>query len=126
MKTWMKRSALLGASLWAANLASGCVLVVGEHDGMDHDGSWSASWPGDGNAARAEEDRGLARAVSSRLGADPTLAGEDITVSARGSIVTLHGRVPSLDKLEHAMAAAAGEPGVTRVVSRLTVEMEAS
>jgi hypothetical protein len=126
MKTWMRRSALLGASLWAASLTSGCVLVVGEHDGFDHDSDWSASWPGDSDGARVAEDQGLARAVSSRLSSDPALAGEDITVSARGSIVTLHGRVPSLDKLQHAMAAAAGEPGVSRVVSRLTVEMEAS
>ena len=127
MKTWIKRSALLGASLWTAGLTAGCVVVVGEHDDLTRDdASWSGSWPESGERmSLARVDEGLARQAQSRIASEPALAGEDITVSARGDVVTLHGRVPSLAKLEQAMNAAAGTPGVSRVVSRLTVEREA-
>lgn len=126
MKTWMKRSALLGASLWTAGLTAGCVVVVGEHDGARDDGSWSRSWPAsEDRTSLARAHDGLARQAQSRIAADPELAAEDITVSARGDVVTLHGRVPTLAKLERAMSAAADAPGVVRVVSRLTVEREA-
>jgi osmotically-inducible protein OsmY len=113
-------------ALLAAGLASGCVLVVGA-DGASRgtDVEWS-TWDRGGRTEPAAVDGGLAREVQSRIRTDSSLAGEDITVSSSGSVVTLHGRVGDLVLLEHAMQVAATVPGVTRVVSRLTVEMETS
>ncbi len=59
-----------------------------------------------------------------RFAADSALADEDITVSSSTDVVTLHGRLSDAALLEHALRVASGVPGVTRVVSRLTIEME--
>lgn len=107
-------------------LASGCVLVVGA-DGV-HRGSeveWESGWnKGSRSAEPAAVDGSLAREVQSRIRSDSALAAEDLTVSSAGSVVTLHGRVGDLALLEHAMRIAAGVPEVTRVVSRVTVELD--
>ncbi len=62
--------------------------------------------------------------MESRLRADSALADADLTVSASGEMVTLHGRVGELILLENAMRIAGETPGVERVVSRVTVESE--
>ena len=69
-------------------------------------------------------DGALAREVRSRFMADTALAAEDITVSSSGDVVTLHGRLSNPALLEHALGVAAEVPGVNRVVSRLSIEME--
>ena len=122
MSAWEKlRAAVLVAAL--AGFASGCVVVVGDR-GQDEE--WDVHWAGSDEVDRATPSDGLAREVSSRVAAEPALAGQDITVSAREGVVTLHGRVDSLEALEDAMTLAAQTPGVTRVVSRLTVVRETS
>lgn len=115
------RSAVLVMAL--AGFASGCVVVVGDR-GQDEE--WGVHWAGSDEVDRAAPSDGLARDVSGRMAEDPGLAAQDITVSARGGVVTLHGRVDSLQALEEAMTLAAQTPGVTRVVSRLTVVKETS
>jgi osmotically-inducible protein OsmY len=110
----------------AAAAAGGCVLVV------DGDGVHRAK--GDVEGARVSDpdptssttaaDGALAREVRSRFSADTALAGEDITVSSSGDVITLHGRLGDAALLEHALRVAAEVPGVSRVVSRLTIEME--
>jgi osmotically-inducible protein OsmY len=112
--------ALLGSAL------GGCVLVV-DGDGRRHgDVEWSsagaASPPVTARAATA--DGVLARDVQARFSIDSVVAGEDITVSSSGNVVTLHGRASNVDVLAHAIRVAADTPGVARVVSRLTVEKE--
>jgi len=106
--------------------ATGCVLVVGgERDVQRADVEWSSD-RNDGFTARSIGANGrLAREVGARISVDTALAGQDITVSSSGDVVTLHGRVNDLALLEHAMRVAVDVPGVARVVSRLTVEMEA-
>lgn len=119
------RNAGLCAVLLAAVLGSGCVLVVGgDGSGRGTDVEWS-TWERGSRAEPAAADGGLAREVQSRIRMDTALSAEDITVSSSGSVVTLHGRVGDLALLEHAMRVAGTVAGVTRVVSRLTVEMEA-
>jgi hypothetical protein len=122
MSVWDKlRAAVLVAAL--AGFASGCVVVVGDR-GQDEE--WGVHWAGSDEVDRSTPSDGLAREVSSRMAADPALAGQDITVSAREGVVTLHGRVDSVEALEDVMTLAAQTPGVTRVVSRLTVVRETS
>ncbi|MEJ2513716.1 MAG: BON domain-containing protein [Gammaproteobacteria bacterium] len=109
--------------LLAAALVSGCVVVVDDRpDGSD---DWDVSWAGSSDVQRVASDDALAKEVSRRLAA--TAAGDqDVSVSERDAVVTLHGRVDSVAALEEAMAVAADTPGVSRVVSRLTVVREGS
>jgi len=110
----------------AMTTATGCVLVVGgERDVRRADVEWSSNRD-DGFTARSiGADGRLAREVGARISVDSALSGQDITVSSSGDVVTLHGRVNDIALLEHVMRVAADVPGVARVVSRLTVEMEA-
>jgi hypothetical protein len=115
----------------AALTATGCVLVVDGNGGTRRaDVEW-ASDRDHGTTARRSASTGatiadgtLARQVEGRIQEDASLAGEDITISSSGDIVTLHGRVSDIARLERVMQIAAGVPGVARVVSRLTVELE--
>lgn len=116
------RIALVAAS---AALASGCVVVVGgEGNHRRADVEWSSDRDQAVAAAPLREDSALAREVESRIRVDTALAREDISVSSSGGTVTLHGRVGGLAALEHVVRVAADVPGVTRVVSRLTVDVE--
>lgn len=129
MKTGMASSSAAALALTLAvamTTASGCVLVVGgERDVRRADVEWSSNRD-DGFTARSIGANGrLAREVGARISVDSALAGQDITVSSSGDVVTLHGRVNDIALLEHVMRVAADVPGVARVVSRLTVEMEA-
>lgn len=102
----------------AAMTGAGCVFVVGDGGGDGYrraDVEWASS----------RDHGGLAREVESRIRMDSSLEREDITVSSTGDVITLHGRVSDLALLEHAMRVAAESPGVKRVVSRLTVTLEA-
>lgn len=110
----------------AALAAGGCVLVVdgeGVHRGQS-DVEWARVSEPDPASSNAAADGGLAREVRSRFSADTALAAEDITVSSSDDVVTLHGRLSDAALLEHALRVASEVPGVTRVVSRLTIEME--
>ena len=120
----IRRAFLAAPAALALTAASGCVVVVG--DGRDGGEDWEVSWAGGQEVVRvgSQEDE-LAREVSSRL-AGSTAAGQDISVSSRDGVVTLHGRVDSVAVLEEAMNVASATPGVARVVSRLTVDPEAS
>ena len=129
MKTGMASSSAAARALTLAvamTTASGCVLVVGgERDVRRADVEWSSNRD-DGFTARSIGANGrLAHEVGARISVDSALAGQDITVSSSGDVVTLHGRVNDIALLEHVMRVAADVPGVARVVSRLTVEMEA-
>lgn len=127
MQTKFKMALVPALALCAAAVtAGGCVLVV-DGDGMhraDSDVEWArVSEPGSGSYSTAA-DGTLAREVRNRFTADTALAGEDITVSSNEDVVTLHGRLSDAALLEHALRVASEVPGVTRVVSRLTIEME--
>lgn len=119
----MKNAALLALAA-AAVAGSGCVVVVGDGTPGHGDVEWSTDW-GQSRAEPQPVDRSLALEVGGRIRADSALAGEDITVSSSGDVVTLHGRVSDLALLDNALRIAAETPGVTRVVSRVTVELEA-
>lgn len=124
MKAWRSLRSTT-AAVAAALLVSGCVVVVDGEHGEDAD--WDVSWGSHDDVSRVTTGQDdLAKDVSSRIAADTTLNGQDITVSAREGVVTLHGRVDSLGALEHAMDVASQAPGVNRVVSRLTVVKETS
>lgn len=106
-------------------MATGCVLVVGDSGGASRgDVEWSSSRSHSTSARAVSVDGSLAREVESRIRMESSLAGEDITISSAGAVITLHGRVSDIARLEHAMRTAAEVPGVTRVVSRMTVELE--
>jgi osmotically-inducible protein OsmY len=106
-------------------MMGGCVLVVGDRGGI---GRGDVEWASSHDRAVPVETRSTngsaAREVDSRIRMERMLADQDITVSSSGDIVTLHGRVSDIGLLEHAMRIAAESPGVRRVVSRVTVEME--
>lgn len=107
-------------------LTGGCVLVVGGNGPERGDVEWKSAGASSSpvTARAATADGLLARDVQARFGIDTLVAAEDITVSSSGNVVTLHGRASNVDVLEHALRVAADTPGVARVVSRLTVEME--
>lgn len=112
----------------AAMTGAGCVFVVGDGGGDGYrraDVEWASSRDHGGSTTTRSVDGGLAREVESRIRMDSSLEREDITVSSTGDVITLHGRVSDLALLEHAMRVAAESPGVKRVVSRLTVTLEA-
>jgi osmotically-inducible protein OsmY len=120
----LRRTAV--AMLLAIALTTGgCVLVVGDRGGT---GRADVEWASSHDRAVPVEARGtngsVAREVDSRIRMERMLADQDITVSSSGDIVTLHGRVSDIGLLEQAMRIAAESPGVRRVVSRVTVEME--
>ena len=127
MLTKLKTPVVPGLALCAAALAAGGCVVVVDGEGV-HRGKSDVEWAKVGDSAPAAEaataDGALAREVRSRFTADTALAEEDITVSSNGDVVTLHGRLSNPALLEHALGVAAEVPGVTRVVSRLTIEME--
>lgn len=106
----------------------GCVLVVDGDSGKARraDVEWESSHRQVETIQAGVADGTLAREVESRIRADEELAREDITVSSTGDVVTLHGRLSNIALLERAMRMASEVPGVSRVVSRLTVEMGAS
>jgi hypothetical protein len=121
------RRAVIAIVLLGTLLGSGCVVVVGgEGNHRRADVEWSSSSDDRNYAEPGRQDDALTRELQSRIRADAALAAEDISVSSSGSVVTLHGRVGALAALEQAMQLAADVPGVTRVVSRLTVELEGS
>lgn len=124
--TSLRRVTLL-ATLGMLALGSGCVLVIGD-DGTPRRGNveWSDGTDNPPQVVTSRIDSALARDVAARFEADSALAGEDITVSSDGEVVTLHGRVSGFLLLENAMRIAAETPGVARVISRVTVEMEAN
>ena len=127
MKSAMNlRSAAVVAMAATVLSGTGCVLVVGE--GGAHrraDVEWASARDSTATAASRSVDDGLVREVESRVRMDSALQREDITVSSSGDVITLHGRVSDIAVLEHVMRVAAETPGVRRVVSRLTVTMEA-
>jgi osmotically-inducible protein OsmY len=118
----LRRFSLAAVLVAAVTFSTGCVVVVDDEKGSDEE--WDVSWAGGQQVDRRTPGSELARDVSGRIAAEPGLAGQDITVSSRDGVVTLHGRVESVDALSRAMEVAAAEPGVVRVVSRLTVVQE--
>jgi len=120
-----QRRMVAAATLAALAMSGGCVLYIGD-DGAPRRGhvEWS---PGTDHGSHIETrrvDSALAGDVAARFQADSALAGEDITVASSDDVVTLHGRVRDLLLLENALRIASETPGVARVVSRVTVEME--
>lgn len=97
-------------------LSGGCVIVA---DGTDTDATWASDW----EDSRAT-DRELARRVGERLEDDARLGLRDLTVQARRGVVTLRGDAPDAPAVAQAMAIAAEEQGVSRVVSRLVIEYQ--
>lgn len=124
---FVRRRVAVVATLTMLAMGSGCVLVIGD-DGTPRRGN--VEWSGGADHSPPVATRGagsaLAGDVAARFESDSALAGEDLTVSSSGDVVTLHGRVSELLLLENAMRIAAETPGVVRVVSRVTVEMEAN
>ena len=119
----MHRIMTLAVVLSAMLAASGCIVVVGDKD--DDDGveaGWISSYD-EKATARRESNSDLADRVSRRLDALPALQAEDITVSASGEVVTLFGRLDDFTSLQQAVTAAGEVDGVSRVVSRITLDM---
>ncbi len=106
----------------AAAALTGCVVVVDGNGEVDTE--WASSYS-ESRSEQAEADKAMARAVSDALADDPELAGQDISVSVYRDTVTLHGRAMSPADLDRALKTAAATPGVSRVVSRLSVEVTA-
>lgn len=126
MRSIRRSSHMLLLTAVGALMTSGCVFVVGGNGKTDSgEVEWSTSRSSATPMQAPIADSRLAREVEARLKIDTALGDQDITVSSRGDVVTLHGRVNEVAILEHAMRVAADVPGVARVISRVTVEMEA-
>lgn len=99
----------------------GCVVVVGD---SGTETRWASTWSEEQEVISAENDK-LAKEVSRLLAEDPMLSGKDLSVAARKGVVSLHGRVDSLAMLERAVSIASATPGVSSVISRMSVEVPA-
>lgn len=93
-----------------------CIIVV--HEGED---DVEATWVG--NYSPTAEDESLARHIGDAFEGDSTLGAEDLRVSVRRGVATLRGDVSDVAALERAVDVAASVEGVSRVVSRLTVDV---
>lgn len=119
----MNKISMVLAAFATAGLLNGCILVVHDsEDGRDVDAGWASNYE-DKATARRENNAVLADRVSRKLDEVPELRAEDITVSATGEVVTLFGRMSSVDHLERALETARGVEGVERVVSRITLDI---
>jgi len=98
---------------------SGCVVVVGD---SGTETRW-ASMSSDDVEIESAGNALLAKNVSKALSSDTILRDEDISVSARNGVVSLHGRVSSVEALQHAVNVATDVADVETVVSRLSVEI---
>ncbi len=98
-----------GTALWVM------VLVAAGHTGC------AGMLLGGGQGTAPAGAASLEQAVSARLAAEPTLAGQPIGVSAAGSVITLRGRVGSGAQKARAEALARDVSGVTAVDNRLAV-----
>ncbi len=92
-----------------ANLG-GCVLAVGNGDGMDD--SWNSS---------SHSDSSLAHAVRASLDTDPATHEADLSVSADHGRVYLEGTVHSPEVLSKAVELALNTPDVKSVHCRIVV-----
>lgn len=106
-----------------AAASSGCVIVVEESGDLDH--YWAADWD-DENRARATANAELESRVRHQLESDAGLRDEEILVRARGSEVTLSGRVTDQHDFDRAIDLAAHTDGVTKVIARITVVVAAA
>ena len=68
-----------------------------------------------------ELDRGRRVAVEATLKTDGELAGEHLTVTVKGAVVTLDGSVQTLAEKERAEKMAAGVQGIRLVINNLKV-----
>jgi osmotically-inducible protein OsmY len=119
----MHRITTLAVALSMTLAASGCIVVVGdkgEDDGVE--AGWISSYD-EKATARRDSNAELADRVSRRLDEVPALQAEDITVSASGEVVTLFGRLDDFTSLRQAVTAAGEVDGVSRVVSRITLDL---
>lgn len=128
MNTLNRRLGAVALVLAGMMLAGGgCVLIVDGDSGKARraDVEWESNPRQVTTVHAGVADGTLAREVEARIRLDDALSREDITISSTGDVVTLHGRLSNVALLERAMRMASEVPGVSRVVSRLTVEMEA-
>ncbi len=116
----MGRPLIILLFMSAVLASTGCVIVV--EDSGEVDAGWASNYAQHSREV-SDANRELARSVSATLARDAILTDSDITVSARGDTVTLHGRVQSVDHLDRAVDLAVTSPGVGTVVSRMTVEV---
>lgn len=115
----------LSVILTLSTITAGCVLVVNPDE---EDGSWQSDWESDGTAeqrAYAPQSAmpGLAELVARSYGRDDLLRDADIRVTARGEVVSLHGRVPTKAHFDRAVELGLATEGVGKLESRLTVEV---
>lgn len=97
-------------------LMTACIIVVHE-DEDDVEATWV------GNYSPTAEDESLAQHIGDAFDADATLDAENLRVSVRRGVATLRGEVSEVAALERAVEVAASVEGVTRVVSKLTVDI---
>lgn len=116
----MKRRRLSTVLIMAALLpVTGCVIVVNDEQA---DAEWIGSYETH-SETRSAANADLRDRVGQRLSAEPVLARQDISVSARDGTITLRGQVAEPGMIEQAIEAASAVDGVRRVVARLTVEV---
>ena len=71
--------------------------------------------------SEAYGDNQISAAVNTALVQDSLVKASDIRVSTRDGVVTLDGRVASIEQARRAASLAAVVPGVSRVINRLAI-----
>ncbi|APA89144.1 BON domain-containing protein [Paraburkholderia sprentiae WSM5005] len=67
-------------------------------------------------------NRALRRQVYAAIGKHKEISAGNISVTARGSVVTLNGTVTDASQVNQVAEIAKGVPGVTSVINKLTVQ----
>ena len=84
----------------------------------------ASSAPGLRASGSKTADRGLKKRVKRALAKSPGMVLTDMTIKAKGGVITLTGSVPSAPLVSQASEVAAGVGGVTAVANHLSVQLD--
>lgn len=115
------------AALMITSMLAGCVVVVGDTDGMSSDSGTHAYWAKDWSERTHEQEnanRELASKVRQAFAKDQLLSHADITVDADVGVVTLHGHVQDKAVFDRAVDVAGRVEGVKKVVSKIVLDVK--
>ncbi len=115
------------AAVLTASMLSGCVIVVGDTDGMSSDSGTHAYWAKDWSErthAQENANRELASKVREAFAKDELLAHADLQVDADVGVITLRGHVVDKAVFDRAVDVAGRVDGVKKVVSKIVLDVK--
>ena len=119
----MLRNLIIAGTAASALALGGCVFVVNPDSDDEWDAHWASDFDYDDDVRYRNSNTTLVQRVNEEFEFDEVLQNEQIRVTARDDVVTLHGQVNSVETFDRAIQVAIGTEGVGSVVSRMTVRV---